>query len=545
MNEAPQPKQTSKPSIDYSMIVTRLRSEMLQGRDMDRCRSVLTQRNLWQNMPPDMLLQWASLCQMAGEFDTAIAVYIELHRRQPDLVEAWRSHVELLHLLGRRSELVQLLAAAKAYLPEEALRSFAGLVEAAHDPPEDPDLDAATTPFAGLRERQRCIERYMELFSGREDCFARQWVNKEEQKAGYYPVRRPLEPTDVEDHLSGRMTYGIYLLRQDATVKTAVIDIDLAQPFRASKVSSADAARVKRERDWLLRRIQELSMEMGLRPIPEFSGGKGFHFWYCFETPVSAAFARGALESIRKAVASDVSTFALEVFPKQDHLSGKGLGNLVKLPLGVHRATGKRSLLIGCHDTSPDAQLRYLLGIDPISMQQVRVPEPEARHAAPVVLHPKIEQWAREYPELYRLEQVCSPLSMLIASCRNRATLSMREEQVLFQTIGFLKRKHTLLHALMTDQPDYNPHLVDFKLSRVRGTPLGCKRIHSLLNYTGDFCHFEHVSADYAHPLLHFPDEAGQTAPKSEKIENAADAIDNLKRAIRLVEHFLGLERPP
>ncbi len=544
MNEAPKPKQATGPSIDYSMIVSQLRSELLQGRDMDRCRTILTQRNLWQNMQPDMQLQWASLCQMAGEFDTAIAIYNELHRHHPELAESWRGHVELLHLLGRRQDMAQVLASAKACLPEEIWRTCTGLVEAEDGPPEDPDLNAATAPFSGLRERQRCIEQYMTLFSGREDCFARQWVNKEEQKTGYYPVRRPLEPTDVEDHLSGRMTYGIYLLRHDATVKTAVIDIDLAQAFRGGKLPAADVARVKRERDWLLRRIHEISLEMGLKPIPEFSGGKGFHFWYCFEKPVSAAFARGALESIRRAVVSDVSTFVLEVFPKQDHLSGKGFGNLVKLPLGVHRGTGKRSLLLGLQDTSPEAQLRHLLQIHPLSVDQVRLPQTEPQ-AAPVVLHPKLEQWVREYPELHRLEQVCAPIGMLIASCRNRSPLSMREEQVLFQTIGFLKRKHTLLHALMTDQPDYNPHLVDFKLSRIRGTPLGCKRIHSLLSYTGDFCRFEHVSSDYAHPLLHFPEETGQTEPKSEKIENAADAIENLKRAIRLVEHFLGLERPP
>ncbi len=35
--------------------------------------------------------------------------------------------------------------------------------------------------------------------------------------------------------------------------------------------------------------------------------------------------------------------FNLEVFPKQDRLAGKGLGNLVKLPLGIHRGTGRRS----------------------------------------------------------------------------------------------------------------------------------------------------------------------------------------------------------
>ncbi|WP_051328220.1 CRISPR-associated primase-polymerase type A1 [Desulfatirhabdium butyrativorans] len=545
MSEIPAVQSKQATSIDYTLIVSRLKAEILQGKDIERCREILSQSNVWRKMPAEGLLQWASLCQMAGSIDTALAVYDHLHRQHSGVMEAWQGHIELLGILGKRQELAQVLAAAKESLPETAYRNCAALVQGDDAAPEDPDMDAATAPFASLRQRQTFIERYLSLFSGREDCFARQWVNKEEQKTGYYPVRRPIEPSDVEDHLAGRMTYGIYLMRTDATVKTAVIDIDLVQAYRAAKLPAADVTRIKRERDWLLRRLQELSLDVGMKPIVEFSGSKGFHFWYCFETPVSAIFARGALESIRKAVAPDVRSFALEVFPKQDQLSGKGLGNLVKLPLGVHRSTGKRSLFIACADTSTEAQLRYLMGVSGICSASVALPKEMEQAKAPVLLHPKLEQWSKEYPELYRLEQVCTPIAMLIASCRAKAALSMREEQVLFQTLGFFNRKKTLLHALLADQAEYNPHLVDFKLSRVRGTPLGCKRIHSLLGYTGDFCRFEHVQAEYAHPLLHFPEEDVQPGPKSEQIENAADAIDNLKQAIRIVERFLGLERPP
>jgi hypothetical protein len=36
----------------------------------------------------------------------------------------------------------------------------------------------------------------------------------------------------------------------------------------------------------------------------------------------------------------------LEFFPKQASVKGKGLGNLIKLPLGIHRRTGRRSQLL-------------------------------------------------------------------------------------------------------------------------------------------------------------------------------------------------------
>jgi hypothetical protein len=104
--------------------------------------------------------------------------------------------------------------------------------------------------------------------------------------------------------------------------------------------------------------------------------------------------------------------------------------------------------------------------------------------------------------------------------------------------VGFLPRAKTLLHRLLSAQSEYNPHLVDFKISRLRGKPLGCRRIHSLLTFAGDQCRFTR-SDDYPHPLLHLGPEAGDGGAKAEKVENLAGAIENLKLAIAQVERFL------
>jgi hypothetical protein len=101
-----------------------------------------------------------------------------------------------------------------------------------------------------------------------------------------------------------------------------------------------------------------------------------------------------------------------------------------------------------------------------------------------------------------------------------------------------LPRAKTLLHHLLAPLPDYNPHLVDYRLSRVRGTPLGCRRVHSLLSYVGDFCRLD-VSADYQHPLFHLDEASRGDGKKSEKTENLSAAVTNLKAAIIQVERFL------
>ena len=55
-------------------------------------------------MDPALQLKWASLAQMAGEMDVACAILGEINRRDPDMVGAWRQHLELLHILNRTKD---------------------------------------------------------------------------------------------------------------------------------------------------------------------------------------------------------------------------------------------------------------------------------------------------------------------------------------------------------------------------------------------------------------------------------------------------------
>ncbi len=528
----------AKPStVDYTLLLTRLEQEIIQGNDPERCLRILRQQKTWESLSPEFQLKWAHLAQMSGEISVTLDVYRHLNQTCPNLTAAWTEHVELLSILDRRQEAAGILAAARLHLNADQYQQCIGLCKGVAAERKDSDISAASAPFETMRTRQQAIERYMDLFCGREDCFARQWVEKSEQKQGYVPVKHPMTPKDVEDHIGGRLTYGIYLLRSDSLIKTAVLDVDLVQKFRGAKLKAEESQRIYRERDYLIRRIIELSDSAGMHPVTEFSGGKGYHFWYCFDAPVRATLARNALEKIRKAVSGDLSAFNLEVFPKQDQLSGKGFGNLVKLPLGIHRVSGKPSWFIDCRERTPEAQLAFVCQIKPIPAAVLdALPEPSP--SDPVILHPRFREWAESYPELYRLEQCCPPLAQIMTACRNRSSLSIREEKVIFQTVGFLSRKRTLIHLLMADLPDYNPHLTDYKLSQLRGTPLGCARIHSLLGFTGDMCRFDKANS-YPHPLLHLKEEQFQAEPKSEKTENLQSALESLKLSIMMVQHFL------
>jgi len=522
---------------DFSLVFSRLEAEILKGDLSEKTKRAFLMKRFWERMPPERLPEWARLAQMAGELESVLAMLAWLNRRQPDCVAGWVQRLELLSVLGRKKEIARVMGAAGKHLDKEQRRVFHN-AGAGHDPDPDDDIQAAREPFEQLRLRQQRIARFMELFRGREDCFARQWAGREDNRQGYVPVRRAMTAQDVEDHLGYRKTYGIYLLDTRSNVRLGVIDADIASAFRKPRLPAEQKRQVHREQNYMITRIKECSKSLGQRPLLEFSGNKGFHFWYFFNPAVQASTAKQALEEIRVGLQADLSVFKLEVFPKQASLSKKGFGNLVKLPLGVHRLSGKKSFFPECRDRRAEAQLDYLAGITPAAVDRIRQPA-KKEESEKILVHPRWQQWAADWPELYALETRCPPMGQLICSCRNADTLTAREEKVIFQTIGFLPRAKSLLHYLFTFSSEYNPHLVDFQLSKIRGTPLGCRRVHSLLAYSGDLCQFEN-HASYIHPLLHVDDwTEKEGAPKAQKVENLASALENLKIAIRQTQKFI------
>lgn len=534
----------AQPRSDPERMVSRLERLLGLSPDAPLPRALLGKESLWKGLPPDLALRWANLAEVAGLFDLAEQVLSWTNEAHPEFPDAWRGRLELLRALGRESEAAAIVRGRPDVFEEipnagpdpvalQAAPSPSGKTE-----PREADIGA---PFELMRREEEQLARFLLLFQGREDCFARQWVDRKTSSQGYMPVRRPIEPADVRDHVRGIRTYGIYLLQKDSRVRLAVIDADLAKKFRGGGATSRDRDALRREKSYLLDRLPEIGRGLGMDCLVEFSGGKGFHFWYFFTEPVAASAARSALQEVARRIEPDLSCFTLEIFPKQDQLAGKGLGNLVKLPLGIHKATGKRSFFVSVADRSTEAQLAHLAQVRRIPAERVLSPDSSALKGR-VVAHPTRRAQLEAFPELQLLSDRCTAIGQILSGCRRSRQLSVREEKILFGTLGFLPRGRALLHHVLQSLPEYNPHLTDYKLSRLRGTPLGCRRIHSLLNLARDLCELP-PSGEYPHPLLHCPEWSETSdAPRAERCTNLEDALESLKVAIGMVQRFL---QPP
>lgn len=394
---------------DYTLLLKRIGQALVKDNENPKCREVLGKKTIWHKLTPAMALEWAGLAQIAGMVDTALDIYKHLTGKNPEYEPAWQACIELLDILDRKEALASAVRQAAGILDKKRVMSWIrpDITQASKRPAFDPDK--AAEPFERMHTRQALVSHFMDLFFSRTDVFARQWADKQQGTSGYVPVRRMITAQDLEDHFKGIKTYGFYLMDTDATVRCAVIDADLVPDLRQCTGKDLAKARadIHKDRAYMVSRITDAAQDMGLFPVIEFSGGKGYHFWFFMETPVKAARIRQALTAVCDNLAPDLSCFSLEVFPKQDHLSGKGLGNLVKLPLGIHRQTGKRSFFTKCPQKDIEAQLKFLMDVPRSDPGRIQC-EIKAAGGTGLVLHPGMKELNDKFPDLFELGEKMS-----------------------------------------------------------------------------------------------------------------------------------------
>lgn len=191
--------------------------------------------------------------------------------------------------------------------------------------------------------------------------------------------RLPWRGRDIVDHLGEDRTYGHYLVDSDDKCKLFAFDIDLEQTgFLPLKYTPEDGASDFRECDpravwnrpigpncapWMIYQFRMIAeklagiahKELALPTAVAYSGHKGVHV-YCFTGPISAKDAydgaklvletSGEFELVRgnnfykhkdRDPENGYPNLSIETFPKQGSLEGKDLGNLMRLPCGVHK----------------------------------------------------------------------------------------------------------------------------------------------------------------------------------------------------------------
>lgn len=347
--------------------------------------------------------------------------------------------------------------------------------------------------------------RFATFFTGREGVHARMWSHPK-RGVGYSPVQVPFDPEAARAHLDGRITAGIYLVRQDQRTFHGVLDIDARPKVLARAQQDRNAALVlKRDLDATTTRLREALERAGIRPLVFDSGHKGRHLWLRFAEAEPAREVRRFLQQILTGVVVEPS-LSVEVFPKQDRVPEGGLGNLVKVPLGIHRLTGCRSVLLDQEGGIAGEGLEKVLGFAPQAL-------PPREEGAPPLQENAVELPAQE-ARAHRLLGGCPMVRAVFAQASRERRLLRDEVVVLHHTLGHLPDGVEMLHSLFETVPDL-PDNVRLG-SPLRGNPMSCakvrKRLPDLQGRVPCDCTFPERNGDYLHPLRHLDQDESLTA---------------------------------
>jgi len=246
-----------------------------------------------------------------------------------------RAKDELLAAIDREQALIGRLER------EEAQARVRSLQAQLSTPAEDVDGSVSLPPPSTAGQK---VALFRGLFRGRDDVFAKLWVNPRTDRKGYAPARanewvrgvceKPrvkcsecpnqafISVSDqvVLDHLQGRHVIGVYPLLEDDTCWFLAADFD--------------------EESWAddVAAFVETSRTLGLSAAVERSrSGNGAHVWFFFAAPVPAATARRMSCYLITETMSRRHQLAMasydRLFPNQDMLPRGGFGNLIALPL--------------------------------------------------------------------------------------------------------------------------------------------------------------------------------------------------------------------
>ncbi len=220
------------------------------------------------------------------------------------------------------------------------------------------------------------MKLFRSLFHGRDDVYAVRWEGRNNGKAGYSPAHRkvwgiysqenrkqpkeyfPLTDQVIHDHLTGKLTAGVYPLLTDETCWFLAADFD--------KTTWQDDVRAFHQTcsEWKIPVAVERSRS-----------GRGGHVWIFFEAPLPASLVRKLGAAILTRTMERRHQLGLDsydrFFPSQDTMPKGGFGNLIALPLQhMPRAHGNSIFLDGEFNPHPD-QWAFLAGVRRMTFAEV------------------------------------------------------------------------------------------------------------------------------------------------------------------------------
>ncbi|HPT46426.1 MAG TPA: hypothetical protein PLM07_11030, partial [Candidatus Rifleibacterium sp.] len=305
----------------------------------------------------DVYKMHCQLLQEHGDYNGALIAAGKIIARFATKPEAYEILADSFELAGKPAEALQAVTEGLAGFPglgslierQARLSAAVNRAEISMNGLEEIKNELTSQPVLPTEEN---LQLLMTMFKGRSGVHAIQ--TRMGKTWGYIPEKRQMTSEDLRKHLGGEKTLGIYLTDLDNTSRLMVMDLDVRKAWLSAYGNSPE----ERQRiNSLLKsssdQMSEICEMAGLTPLIETSGNKGLHFWFFGGDDFACRYWRSLGNWLVAKLRNVPEELSWEVFPKQDRVAADGLGNLVKLPLGTHQKSGRKSYFVDRQTLQP------------------------------------------------------------------------------------------------------------------------------------------------------------------------------------------------
>lgn len=422
------------------------------------------------------------------------------------------------------------------------------------------------------------MARYMELFIGREDIYALNEMTDSGRRI-CREVQEPLFPEVARAHLSSEKIVSTYIQRSNSTVKYLVIDLDISKGILLQQeegILEEYMEKCLRIADKFRREFQH----MGINSYLEKSGCRGFHVWVFFDEWIPVRYVNMLTDLIDSRVVQVWSNSGIQVeyFPNKTRLRNGKKGQCIKLPLGIHPRTGKRSCFV-TETGEPywpqqeviDGIVRYPLhalkkaiasgrnektmGIDGQSRQQQGKTQQAWDGSGNA--GKDLEGFEVMHDAVRKVLEECNLMRYLCQKARKTCYLTHYERLSILYVFGHIGAEgKEFVHKVMSFTMNYSEHVTQKFIMRCPEKPVSCiklreqyKRISAEIGCT---CRFRRTKHCYPSPVLHALQKSEEntsvTMPLSrtvpaDKQKIMKNEINTASRAQEIAEKLIELRK--
>jgi hypothetical protein len=410
-------------------------------------------------------------------------------------------------------------------------RETAGVKQPPNHSSESGDAGARRTFVFGKVQ----VDSWVEMFGGSSKPVYRQYVDRV-GRCGYRPASETLSAAYLRDHWKQRHTLAVPVFVDSSRVHFAVVDLDVTR----NVLDRLDAKALADKRELVLQdalNVLDTAHRAGVEGVLEDSGFKGYHVWFFFHEPLQAKGVRDFIKALLNVCGEPPEGTHREVFPGSDSPKQDAVGMRIKLPLGLHRISGRTSKFLAPNGSECDflQQLDMLrIRVRANSLRQAQSQFHQSMMLNEKDVNPDDSKGSNERSDIAVLYQKCVVLRALRDKAKSTGSLAHAERAVLRGILAPLGPDGCAeVHTILGHCDNYSHSVTERMLHASAGKhPMGCRRVREILDgLCSDLtchCRFKPKKGDYAHPLRHLALSSAQTGIHGNPTKNPGPiAVDS------------------